>query len=174
MAVSTSCRRRRARARACAHRPPAASGRPQWSPELAAARQPLAIAAVAHELHGDPGAAGEGAGYPLALPGRSGAGGGSHSASVPARRGLTAEEFFDVGARERIAAFFRLAPPARDEPRQAAVTCAVARDDHQAQPALERNSAPMLCSLMPPIFFAAECARTTPASEHSSVMASAS
>ena len=38
------------------------------------------------------------------------------------------------------------------------------------------NSVPMISfrdSLTPPSFFTAECARTTPASEHSSVMASA-
>src|SRR4051812_6938087 len=40
------------------------------------------------------------------------------------------------------------------------------------RPQSSANSAPM-SSLMPAIFFVAECARTTPANEHSSVMASA-
>jgi hypothetical protein len=35
------------------------------------------------------------------------------------------------------------------------------------------NSAPMSSLMPPPIFLTAVCARTTPASEHSSVMASA-
>ena len=102
--------------------PAAVSGKPQRSrPGLAASRQPFAIVAITHELHGDPGAAGEGAGYPLALPVRF-----RPERRQPQRQrahtlagSVIAEEFFDVGARERIAALLRLAPSSRDEPRQA-------------------------------------------------------
>ena len=56
------------------------------------------------------------------------------------------------------------------------VTRAIAREEHEPQPAIEREfraDDQFQGSLAAPSFFTAECARTTPASEHSSVMASA-
>ena len=85
-----------ARARACARRRPRSAAGRCAAPELAAARQPLAIAAVAHELHRDPGAAREVLRQPFALRRPSSASSaGSHSASVPSPR------FVSRGARHR-------------------------------------------------------------------------
>ena len=72
-----------------------AAGLPQGS----RARQPFTIEAITRELHGDPGAAGEGAGYPLALPRFRPERRQPQRQRANARR-LIAEELFDVGTRE--------------------------------------------------------------------------
>jgi len=88
---------------------------------LAALRQPFAIPAITRELHRDPGAAGESPGYPLALPRfwRERRQPQHERAFVnyllARQRGIT-DKFFDVLARERVAALGGRTPAARDEP----------------------------------------------------------
>jgi hypothetical protein len=107
------------------------------SPAAVATLQMLAVTPVAQQLHRDPGALREGAGDPRSLVCRRVA-----RTRQPQRQragGIGGQEFLHVGTSQPVAAFFSLPAPARDEPRQASVTGAMARDDHQAQPALERE-----------------------------------